>query len=863
MAGYDIGPRIGIKGESEFNAQIKKINNSLKEYSSEMSALTSEFEENANSQQALISKNKVLQKQLEGQGQKMSALQSQYDKEVAKLKELATAYQKISTEMGENSTEASKAENAYNKQAESVSKLKVAMNETQSIINKLNNTVDKNGQMLDEIESGARDAATGLETLSSSADEVGDGLESLGGKLDAGNLMQATEMLSEVGDKLKEVGSNAIEAASDWDGATAKMQANLGLTSDEAEHLQDVAKQVFEQGIAPSVDVASEAVMLVKQNFKDLSDTDLSNLSNQLVGISERTGTDLQENMRGVDQLMTAFGLDGKEAMDLIAAGYQNNLNSSGDFMDTINEYAPLFSEAGFSAEQMLAILDSGMENGALNTDKVADAVKELQIKLGDGTFEQNMGMFSQATQDMFYQWKDGEATVSQVASSIGEDLKKMTPTEQQQALSVLSSQFEDLGIDASVSLLSVGDGFTDATGKADEFAKATDSEKWQGNLNKITDSLSTIGETVLDTLTPVLEFVADLIQSFSELPAPVQTVLTVLGGLIGIFTTLAPFLSSGFTIIKTIGTILGGSLIPAISGVLTALAPILPIIAAVAAAIGAIILIIQNWGAISDWFGGVWSSLKETLSNAWEAIKNTAETVFNSIKDFFSNIWETIKSTVSNSVNSVKETISNVWESIKNVVTTVTTSIKDGAVNGFRSLVNGVRSVLSGISNTIKSAFDGAINFITSLPGKAVSWGRDFINSLKNGIMAGVSGIVNAVKGVANKIRSFLHFSRPDEGPLRDYETWMPDMLTGMADSVYKNLDIIQDAAKTISGTINSNITDDRNGVMRSAQTSYSSSIVVQGDSIILDGKVIGRTADRYISNGQRARLKAKGAYA
>ena len=87
--------------------------------------------------------------------------------------------------------------------------------------------------------------------------------------------------------------------------------------------------------------------------------------------------------------------------------------------------------------------------------------------------------------------------------------------------------------------------------------------------------------------------------------------------------------------------------------------------------------------------------------------------------------------------------------------------------------------------------------------------------------------------------------------------------MLTGMADSVYKNLDIIQDAAKTISGTINSNITDDRNGVMRSAQTSYSSSILVEGDNIILDGKVIGKTAERYITNGQVARMKARGAFA
>ena len=55
---YDIGPRIGIQGEAEFNRQIKNINNALRECGSEMKALSSEFEDNANSQDALIAKNK-------------------------------------------------------------------------------------------------------------------------------------------------------------------------------------------------------------------------------------------------------------------------------------------------------------------------------------------------------------------------------------------------------------------------------------------------------------------------------------------------------------------------------------------------------------------------------------------------------------------------------------------------------------------------------------------------------------------------------------------------------------------------------------------------------------------------------------
>ena len=50
------------------------------------------------------------------------------------------------------------------------------------------------------------------------------------------------------------------------------------------------------------------------------------------------------------------------------------------------------------------------------------------------------------------------------------------------------------------------------------------------------------------------------------------------------------------------------------------------------------------------------------------------------------------------------------------------------------------------------------------------------------NGIKSAVGAVTDAVNGVANKIRSVLHFSVPDEGPLTDYESWMPDFMVGLA---------------------------------------------------------------------------------
>lgn len=62
---------------------------------------------------------------------------------------------------------------------------------------------------------------------------------------------------------------------------------------------------------------------------------------------------------------------------------------------------------------------------------------------------------------------------------------------------------------------------------------------------------------------------------------------------------------------------------------------------------------------------------------------------------------------------------------------------------------------------------------------------------------------IVDAVKGIGDKIKSFLHFSVPDEGPLTDYESWMPDFMGGLAEGISSNEDTVLDKVKGLAGGI------------------------------------------------------------
>lgn len=205
----------------------------------------------------------------------------------------------------------------------------------------------------------------------------------------------------------------------------------------------------------------------------------------------------------------------------------------------------------------------------------------------------------------------------------------------------------------------------------------------------------------------------------------------------------------------------------------------------------------------LTDLVTGDLDQLASDAKNIWNNIKNAGSTIWDGIKSVITAIVSSIVSTVTSLLNGLLNNASSIWNGIKNTIQNFVDTIKKGVINGFNSMVSGIKSAISGIGNTIKNGFRSAIDFITSLPGKAVQWGKDFINGLKDGILSGVNGIVNAVRGIGDKIRSFLHFSRPDEGPLRDYETWMPDFIDGLVQGIDKNIYKVTDAMKRAAGAI------------------------------------------------------------
>lgn len=106
----------------------------------------------------------------------------------------------------------------------------------------------------------------------------------------------------------------------------------------------------------------------------------------------------------------------------------------------------------------------------------------------------------------------------------------------------------------------------------------------------------------------------------------------------------------------------------------------------------------------------------------------------------------------------------------------------------------------MTNVLNAVKNGFTNVKNHITGLASQAVTWGKDLVMGLVNGIKSCIGAVGDAVKSVADKIKSFLHFSVPDEGPLTEYESWMPDFMDGLAKGINKSKDVVAKAVEGVS---------------------------------------------------------------
>lgn len=666
------------------------------------------------------------------------------------------------------------------------------------------------GDIMVRLGLNATEFQRGLKTAERNLKDVGEGFKTVGESMAKAVTLPMTAL-----------GTVALTGANDVQKSQGMIQAQLGTTGTHAKELQGVVTDLFNKGFGENMGDVEGAVTNVIQNMKSLkgaSTENIASVAKDTMLVSEAFNQDGNEVTKAVNSMQQSFkGLDTTHAFDLITAGFQDGLDYSGEFLDSINEYGVQFANMGFSANDMFAVFKAGADSGAFQLDKVGDLVKELNLRLLDGSksTSEAMGSLSGHTQEL---WKNFQKTGkggSQVFQAIMKDLAGVTDESERNQLGValMGTQFEDLQYKGVQALADVGGGlgFVDDRTKnlGDALHKNFGATLTQA-FRQVQTSLAPIGETLAGLIQNYLPSLISMIQNvstwFTSLSSTGQLVVVSLAGIVAVLPLIVIGIGSMITAIGSIVGAVSGAIgimsklgtafklaktamnLTSIVGFITS--PLGLIIAGILAAIAVGVLIYKNWdtikakaieiwGAISSFFSTVWSGIVSMATSIWSGfssffvdlwngISETASSVWSGITSFFSSTWTSIVEGVTGFVDGMKQKFTDGWNAVKDVTTNAFNAVKDFLAKWGLTILTVITGPLGlfiafivknwdTIKETTKIVFDMIKALIQVAFNVIKSIVSPIVSSIKDAVTTAWNGIKSVTSSVFSAVSSFI----------------------------------------------------------------------------------------------------------
>lgn len=264
----------------------------------------------------------------------------------------------------------------------------------------------------------------------------------------------------------------ATNFGTEYKQASNSIQASTGATKEEMEGLREVMKNVYADNFGEDMNDIADAVANVKKNIGG-TNQEIQKATESAFAFRDTFGYDIPESTRAAKALMQNFGVTAEEAYDLMAKGAQNGLDYSGELLDNISEYSVQFGKAGLSAEDMFNIMQAGADSGAWNLDKIGDAVKELNIRLVDGsdTTKEGLKAIGMNADEVAKKMSNGGETARKTYRKVVKSLAEMDDKQAQNiaGVNLFGTMWEDLGPEVIAQLADVDGAYNDVKGTMDE----------------------------------------------------------------------------------------------------------------------------------------------------------------------------------------------------------------------------------------------------------------------------------------------------------------------------------------------------------------------------------------------------------
>ena len=340
---------------------------------------------------------------------------------------------------------------------------------------------------------------------------------------------------------------------------------------------------------------------------------------------------------------------------------------------------------------------------------------------------------------------------------------------------------------------------------------------------------ITTIHDTIVTVWTAVYETIKPLLDAFAYLFSTIFQAIQILIGMAmdwisekisAIWNAIVAFITPILEGIKTTFETIWNGIVDTVTTVLDATHNVITTVwnavsGFISEVLNAIWTFIHTaWNNYVNTITTVLNAIWSVVSSVWNTISGYISEVLNAIYSVISSVWNTVSTFVSGVLNTIFTTVSNIWNNIKTTISSVMTAIQTTVTNIWNSVKTAVSNTVTGIKDSIVNGFNVAVDFVKNLAGEAWNWGADIINNIVTGIKEKISSVAEAVTGVADTIREFLHFSVPDKGPLTDFESWMPDFMTGLANGIKNSQSIVQNAISSCANVIGSAVSGVINGL-------------------------------------------------
>lgn len=523
MAGREFTMKFGAD-TSSFAEGIEKVKSKLIE-------LNKSFIQNQDAIKATNKEIKELEKEQTQLNKAMSESKKTEKEQKEKLDELKKA-------MSESSDVTDEQRQAYDK-------LKQELKETQKTLEAQKEQYAKTTEKIKENKDQVATLKATQATLKTEMKAVTDELKDLGdslGKSSEGFTVLKGAISNLVSDALNVAIDKFKEMAVSSEQALNSLQAKTGMSAEAVGELKDEMYDIYKAGYGDDLQDVADKLGLVVQNINESNPEKIKSITEKAIALSNTFGSDFEENLRGVNALMTSMGTTADEAFDLIATGSQNGLDKSHELTDNLAEYTQIWAQAGFSAEEMFSILQNGVDSGAYTLDKVNDVVKEIAISITDGRLSENIDSFSDKTATIFESFKNGKTTQKDVFDSMINDLNESSNLADK--LATASNSWSALGEDNSMKVIealnNVNDTYKDVAGTMQEINDI--------QYNDAGSQIEALGRQFeVDILQPIVEDVTPNIKNIiSWVSEHLPEVTSALAGLTGGFITFKAATAAG-----------------------------------------------------------------------------------------------------------------------------------------------------------------------------------------------------------------------------------------------------------------------------------------------------------------------------